>query len=141
MKYFENSIIKPFFFIIFALSILGLRRHLLSPSKCEINCNNIKNEIDFLNCLDSCAANASELDNVNPPIPTYRIYTYGFIVIAGFLISTYFIEQICIRKNKTYIEKLTNLYLLIMKKVFKMEQLNNRKENDEFGYTRLDEKE
>ena len=141
MKYFENSIIKPFLFIVFGICILGLRRQLLSPNKCHINCNNIKNEMDFLNCLDSCATNASELVNVNPPIPAYRIYTYGFIVIAGFLISTYYIDQICIKKKKTSIEKLSNLYLLITKKVFKVEQLNNRKENDEFGYIRLDEKE
>ena len=72
-------------------------------NNCNQSCKKINTELDLINCLDNCAANA---DN---KIPIYKIFTLGMVVILGFILATRYIDLIYLKKDKYYLKKIDDI--------------------------------
>ena len=64
--------IKPFIIVGLIFAVFGFRFYwsLGKLKNCNQSCKKINTELDLINCLDNCAANA---DN---KIPIYKIFTF-----------------------------------------------------------------
>ena len=97
--------IKPFIIVGLIFAVFGFRFYwsLGKLNNCNQSCKKINTELDLINCLDNCAANA---DN---KIPIYKIFTLGMVVIIGFILATRYIDLIYLKKDKYYLKKIEDI--------------------------------
>lgn len=97
--------IKPFIIVGLIFAVFGFRFYwsLGKLNNCNQSCKKINTELDLINCLDNCAANA---DN---KIPIYKIFTLGMVVILGFILATRYIDLIYLKKDKYYLKKIDDI--------------------------------
>ena len=97
--------IKPFIIVGLIFAVFGFRFYwsLGKLKNCNQSCKKINTELDLINCLDNCAANA---DN---KIPIYKIFTLGMVVILGFILATRYIDLIYLKKDKYYLKKIDDI--------------------------------
>ena len=97
--------IKPFIIVGLIFAVFGFRFYwsLGKLNNCNQSCKKINPELDLINCLDNCAANA---DN---KIPIYKIFTLGMVVILGFILATRYIDLIYLKKDKYYLKKIDDI--------------------------------
>ena len=97
--------IKPFIIVGLIFAVFGFRFYwsLGKLNNCNQSCKKINTELDLINCLDNCAANA---DN---KIPIYKIFTLGMVVILGFILATRYIDLIYLKKDKYYLKKIEDI--------------------------------
>ena len=92
--------IKAIYFFLFAIIFFNLKFFLTKKNLCEKNCQVINNEIDLINCLDSCAINSNEIIENN--FPKAKFFLLLTIEISSFILIVWII-------NKIFIEKKLNL--------------------------------
>ena len=97
--------IKSFIIVGLIFAVFGFRFYwsLGKLNNCNQSCKKINTELDLINCLDNCAANA---DN---KIPIYKIFTLGMVVILGFILATRYIDLIYLKKDKYYLKKIDDI--------------------------------
>ena len=88
---------KAIIFFLFAIMLINLKFFLFKPNVCKKNCQYISNEIDLINCLDSCAVNSNEfIDNSFPKNKFFLLLT---IIISSFMLIIWFINKIVLEDN------------------------------------------
>lgn len=112
--------IKPLIVLVLIFAFFGLRFYWIlgNSNNCSKSCKKINTELDLINCLDNCAANA---DN---KIPIYKIFSLGMVVIIGFILATRYIELIYIKKDKYYLKKIDEICSFF----------TNKKKLDEYNF-------
>jgi hypothetical protein len=104
---------KAIYFFLFAIIFFNLKFFLMKKNLCEKNCQIINNEIDLINCLDSCAINSNEIIENN--FPKGKFFLLLTIEISSFILIVWIINKIFIEKkinlNSFYVNNFANKLL------------------------------